>query len=240
MGAVVDRLDLSVGSQTELDTVKDYLRVSHATEDDFIISLIAQAKQMVDDFLQNPFVELRTEIQVASVAIGDAVAITPTRYVGARPTSGGLIPDVGRTIVDVRFVAAATADHEEREFAVGVSDAATATNLAAAISDELYGLREVTATAVDTTVRLVRSVPGRQVVPATSSNDDTLKVVQRRVESDIPTPVADAVLRIIGRVYEQRAEGEGAGSMTGLGNVTWEGFEIVRTMLSPHRKIVGL
>lgn len=55
MGAVLDRLSLAAGSDTELAVVKQHLRVTHTAEDAFIGLLIVSSKQAADNYLGNPF-----------------------------------------------------------------------------------------------------------------------------------------------------------------------------------------
>ena len=55
MGAVLERLSLATDSVTELELVKQHLRVTHTAEDAFISVLLESAKQAADDYLCNPF-----------------------------------------------------------------------------------------------------------------------------------------------------------------------------------------
>ena len=68
MGAVVERCDLSTPATTELETVKQHLRIVHNAEDVVIGLMIAAAKERADQYLNNPFVDsLGANISIPSV-----------------------------------------------------------------------------------------------------------------------------------------------------------------------------
>lgn len=57
MGAVVDRGSLAVGVVTELEVIKQHLRIVHTAEDAVLQLMVVAAKEAADQYLNNPFVD---------------------------------------------------------------------------------------------------------------------------------------------------------------------------------------
>jgi hypothetical protein len=69
MGAVVDRCDLGTNAITELEMVKQHLRIVHNAEDAVLGLMIVAAKERADEYLNNPFLDSTG----AEIAIPSAV-----------------------------------------------------------------------------------------------------------------------------------------------------------------------
>ncbi len=227
MGAILDRLTLGPGGSgddSELDFVKNYLRVPHEADDDLITALIAAAKSAADDYCQNAFEADRTQIVVSGAQVADCVDVNGITF---------------------RLAATAPADSDRdwatgiMDYAIGADDEETADNLAAQLNDPSWGCREVRASALLTVVtlnwRLVRAKP----VPATEWTE-RLDVLLTRVEVDIPQTVATGVLQCIARWYEQRVDGVASEAISGSGTQTFGAPSIAQALWAPYRVNPGL
>lgn len=190
-------------------------------DDTTLASLLLAAKQAADSYLNNAFEEDIPQITVASVSVGEAVAIDGNR-----------------------FTAAAATDITKREFKVCASGTLTADELCACVNSTVmggdggaYGVAGVTATNTAGVVKLTKR-SGRVKRIAAGSTYASLLVEYVRTEGTIPEPVATWVLQRVGRGYERRVEGLKAEGVTGLGRADWgeENFDL----LSPFRFSPGL
>jgi len=225
MGACVDRLNLAIGegssAVSELDAVKAYLRVEHEADDDQITALIADAKQIADDFLNNAFEVKRAYIVVLAAAVGDMVYVD------------------GMTFrVAASAPATRTQDVTTQDFAIGADDEETAENLAAIINDEMYGALYVLATQDSTEIALTWRRPKREPVTA-SEVSTSLSVRARRTQVPIPAAVRRGVLRTIAQMYDQRQDGVGAQAISGRGSTSYGAPPLAYAMWAPHRKLPG-
>jgi len=191
-------------SSLTLPQVKLFLRVTGAAEDGLIGALLTGAKQAADSFLCNPFRERIPTLTFTGVVVGDQVEID------------------GRT-----YTAAAAPAPEDQEFGIGATDHDTAVLLAALLNsdiydedDEPYGVSEyATALVVGDVLTLVPKL-GKSPLKA-ESNGGHIACTRVMTDTAIPDAVNGGVLRMIARLYEQRADQVGSESVSGLGSVGW-------------------
>ena len=169
MGRVVDTLTWDA-YKVEL---KQYCNISSTSHDTVLGRFMVAAARHADEYLRNPFSEQQVEITLASVEVGDAV-----------------------TIDGAIFTAAVATDATEREFEVGVSDAADAVALLSLINSGIIGgshgavgVPTVIGTSALGVITLKHRYPNEADISATGSDDDRLAVAILRVELDIPDEV---------------------------------------------------
>ncbi len=225
MGAVVDRLSLSIGEGSnfvsELDAVKAYLRVEHAADDDLITAFIIAAKQLADDFLNNSFEVMRTVIVVEGAAVGDMVYVDGMTF----------------RVADEE-PASRTQNVVLQDFLIGADDIETAENLAEIINDEMYGALNVLATQDDNEIELTWRKQKAEPVTASEISEE-LSVRARRTQIAIPEVVKTGVLRTIAWMYDQRQDGVAAQTISGRGSTTYGADPIALKLWAPYRKYPG-
>ncbi len=212
--AIQDRLDLSTNSSTELEVVKNYLKIGNNADDDLIDTLITAAKEDVDGYLNNPFTEVRSQVVVGSPSVGERVDIDGEVFTVASSTSV-----------------------EDREFAdaSGLVDCINSDLID--VNGEDVGIPYLTASNDSGTVTLEQADYHFEDVDVTSTDEDGLKVQYKRFDLDIPDNVADATLKVIANKYVKRVDGLEAESSEhgGSGSMRWG--EIKREYLDPYREI---
>jgi len=213
--ACQDRLDLSTDTLTEVEYVKDYLRLpdSMTADDTLIGNLIEAAKEDADEYLNNSFTETRGEIVVGS------------------PDNGEIITMDGET-----FTKAASTSVEDREFADASGLVSCINSNLLTVNGEEVGISYITASNDTGTVQL--ETDGAIDPPDITTSDETeLKVQYRKVEKPIPENVKDGVLKGIANRYYQRVDGLKSENSEhgGSGSMKWE--EVKRQYLAPYRLI---
>jgi len=227
MGACRDRLVLGGGGSgdlTELEYVKGYLRVEHEADDDLVGALIVSAKAAADDFLQNPFTELRSIVRVSGAVEGSSVVIDKVTF---RASSS---PPADFERVQTTLL---------QDFLLGATDEGTAENLADLVNDPTWGAPRVIAEQAGNEVSL-RWRDGRTSPVAATEYSSTMRLILTRVDSAIPEAVAIGVLRTIAAWYDQRQDGIASQAISGQGSQNYGASSIALHLWSPHRRLPGL
>ena len=215
MGKVVDTLTWA--AQKAL--IKSYCHIDGTDHDTLLEALFDTAIEKADRYLNNPFQELRPTIVCASVTAGETVTLgigslpelsgteIPERYLTA--SASGKISAQSAALAT--FAAATALDEDEREFAIGDTDAETATNLAALINSTTLGgsygavgVDGVEATVSEATITLARRYPGHGEVYVSSSDETMLLVRQVRTDIDLPKPVYQWICQFCYRHFRNR------------------------------------
>jgi len=185
-------------------TVKAYLSIDGTDHDTLLESLFNAAVQKADEYLNNPFEEIRPTIVFASVVAGDYLLVN-----------------------DQSYEAAASDDEEEHHFKVGASNTDTATSFCALVNSTTVGgsygpvgVPGVVATNAAGTVTLAWRYPHVEEIVVASSNDTRLLVRQVRTAVTLPTAITQWVCQYIYRHWENRT-GLASEQITGKSAKTW-------------------
>lgn len=200
------------------DEVKDYLFIesTDTTYDTILQRLVGAAARKADEYLMNAFEDLTPKITVVDPEVNDQVDIN------------------GCT-----FTAKAAVDADEREFALGATDAETAENLLTLINSEivggvaLIGVPGVTATRSDNVLTLSKRYPNVTTIKCSSTDDDALRVDIYRVSADVPYDVILWCLAFIAWRFENRDGRKSERAESGVTGVEW-GDRPVMDMLDPY------
>lgn len=217
--AVQDRLDLTANTDEsdKLTVVKNYLKLpdSVTVDDDLLSKQIQAAKEDADEYLNNPFTEVKGQIVVGSPDNGETVQIDSETFTKAASTSV-----------------------EDREFADASGLVSCVNSNLISVNGEDIGIPYLTAENDTGTVTLTSS---KFEKPDISTSDETeLKVRYKRIKNTIPEAVADAVLKQIARRYVKRIDGLKSENSEhgGSGSMDWK--EIKREYLAPYRLNPGI
>jgi len=158
--------------------------------DDLLEALFDAAKRRADRYLNNAFETYNPTIVLSGVAANDWLMVN------------------GQT-----YTAAAAADEEDREFAVGATDSDTADNLCTLLNSTTLGgsygsvgVPGITATNVTGTITLTRRYPYPDMkrIEVESADEDTMLVRQVRVSLDMPDEVVQWVMQFVKRHFDNR------------------------------------
>jgi len=190
------------------ERAKRWLRITWDTEDDDLEMLFDTAVALADGYIDDPFEEIRPTIALVGLEEGDYVIID------------------GAT-----FTAADAEDEDEREFAIGSDNSATADNLIALINSTTLGgsygavgVEGVIASNTSGTITLSRRASDGKEIAATSSDEDRLLVRQVRTSLDLPSVVSQWILQFMKRRYINR-EALMMEQEPGAGSKTYGGFK---------------
>lgn len=210
--AIADRLDLSTDTASELEYVKNYLKVGNDVDDDLIENLITAAKEDADAYLNNDFEEVRPVIVVGS-------------------------PDNGETvnIDDNTFTVASSTSVEDREFADASGLVDCINSSLVTVNGEKVGIPYIEASNDTGTITL--EVDVGYDVDISSSDKDELKAQYKVVELSIPENIKDAVLKLIANKYVKRVDGLNTENVEHGGGGSMEWGEVKREYLEPYREI---
>jgi len=216
--AVQNRLDLSTDSGSELDYVKNYLKLpdSVSVDDTLLTNLIEASKEDADEYLNNPFTEVRGEIVVGSPADGETIVIDNEEFTKKSSTSV-----------------------EDREFADAPGLVSCINSDLITVNGDEVGIPYLEASNDTGTVQLTPD-DGLHKPSILTSDETELKVQYRKVELDIPKEIEKGVLELVAREYYKRIDGldKTNSKHGGSGSMSWG--EIKREYLAPYRLNPGI
>jgi hypothetical protein len=188
------------------DEVKGYLFIE-TTETSYDVTLqrlMGAAAKKADEYLMNAFEDLTPKITVAAPEANDQVEID------------GCV-----------FTAAATVDADERQFAIGGTDAATAANLVALVNSQIVGgvtaigVPGVTASLTGAVITLSKRYPNVTMIRASSTDEDRLRVDVYRVAAAIPDDVILWCEAFVAWRFANRDGRKGERTESGVTGVDW-------------------
>ena len=184
MGAVATGLTWT----TNKAAIKSYLNVDGTDYDTLLETLFDSAVARADSYLNNPFEEIEPTIVLSSIEVGDYV-----------------------TVNGASFTARTALDEDEREFAIGDTDSATADNLCALINSTtlggsygVVGVVGVLATNSSGTITLTKIYPNAEDITCASSDETRLLVRHVRTAQSLPNAILQWVMQDMYRNFENR------------------------------------
>lgn len=206
------------------ERAKRWLRITWDREDEDLELLFATAVTLADQYIDDPFEEIRPTIALVSLEEGDHV-----------------------TVDGASFTAADIEDEDGREFAIAENDKLTADNLAALINSTTLGgswgavgVEGVIATNDAGTLTLARRKLDGKEITCSSSNEDRLLVRNVLTQLDLPSVVSQWILQFMKRRYINR-EALMMEQEPGAGSKTYGGFKseaeamaVDYTLLEPY------
>ena len=186
--------------------VKDYLFIetSETSYDTTLSRLMLAAARKADEYLMNAFEDITPKITVAAPDIGDEVQIN------------------GCT-----FTADAVTDADERQFAIGATDADTAQNLINLINSEIVGgvaeigVPGVTASRSGAVITLSKRYSNVTDIECSSTDDGTLRVDLYRVAAAVPADVILWCEAFVAWRFANRDGRKSERSESGVTGVDW-------------------
>ena len=188
--------------------LKDYLFIE-TTETSYDVTLqrlVKAAAKKADEYLMNAFEDLTPKITVAAPVANAQVDINGCAFTAK---------------------AAADADDDEREFAIGATNDLTAQALVDLInSDILGGVAEigvpgVTASRSGAVITLSKRYDNVTNIACSSTDDDTLRVDLYRVAAAVPEDVIQWCLAFVAWRFANRDGRSGERTESGVTGVDW-------------------
>jgi hypothetical protein len=188
------------------DELKDYIWIE-TTETSYDVTLerlMGAAAKKADEYLMNAFEDFTPKITVASPEANDQVDID------------GCV-----------FTAKAVGDADEREFAIGATDAETAQNLVNLVNSPIVGgvtaigVLGVTASLTGAVITLGKCYPNVTTIRVSSSDEDRLRVDVHRVAAGVPDDVILWCLAFVAWRFANRDGRKGERTEGGVTGVDW-------------------
>jgi hypothetical protein len=200
--------------------LKDYLFIEAAetSYDVTLQRLVKAAAKKADEYLMNSFEDLTPRITVASPEANDQVEINGCAFTAK---------------------AAADADDDEREFAIGVTNDLTAQALVDLINSDILGgvaaigVPGVTATRSGAVITLGKRYDNVTNITCSSSDDDRLRVDIYRVAATVPDDVILWCQAFVAWRFENRDGKKSERTESGVTGMDW-GDKPAMDLLEPY------